>query len=102
MWCPDCPEHGVGIDPAEHRGCLGEVVDAAPYEGIDWVICGSESGPRARRDPEMLDWVRSLRDQCQAAGVAFLWKQDADRGRKIPTPLLDGRSWVEFPTTNER
>lgn len=73
-----------------------------PGRAINWVICGSESGPHARRDQAMLDWVRSLRDQCQAAGVAFLWKQDADRGRKIPTPQLDGRSWVEFPTTSAR
>ena len=73
MWCPDCPEDGVGIDPAEHRGCLGEVVDAAPYEGIDWVICGGESGPQAR--PMHPDWARSLRDQCAAAGVPFLFKQ---------------------------
>lgn len=73
MWCPDCPEDGVGIDPAEHRGCLGEVVDAAPYEGIDWVICGGESGPGAR--PMHPDWARSLRDQCAKAGVPFMFKQ---------------------------
>lgn len=73
MWCPDCPERGVGIDPAEHRHCLGEVEDVAPYEGIDWVICGGESGPHAR--PMHPDWARSLRDQCAAAGVPFLFKQ---------------------------
>lgn len=41
--------------------------------GIDWVIVGGESGPRAR--PMHPDWARSLRDQCQAAGVPFLFKQ---------------------------
>lgn len=41
--------------------------------GIDWVIVGGESGPHARAmHPE---WARSLRDQCAAAGVAFLFKQ---------------------------
>lgn len=40
---------------------------------IDWVICGGESGPHAR--PMHPDWVRSLRDQCAAAGVPFLFKQ---------------------------
>lgn len=40
---------------------------------IDWVICGGESGPQAR--PMHPDWVRSLRDQCAAAGVPFLFKQ---------------------------
>lgn len=41
--------------------------------GIDWVIVGGESGPGAR--PMHPDWARSLRDQCQAAGVPFLFKQ---------------------------
>lgn len=40
---------------------------------IDWVICGGESGPHAR--PMHPDWVRSLRDQCVAAGVSFFMKQ---------------------------
>lgn len=41
--------------------------------GIDWVIVGGESGPGAR--PMHPDWARSLRDQCQAAGVSFFFKQ---------------------------
>jgi protein gp37 len=40
---------------------------------LDWIICGGESGPGAR--PMHPDWARSLRDQCVAAGVAFLFKQ---------------------------
>jgi len=40
---------------------------------IDWVIVGGESGPKAR--PMHPDWVRSIRDQCQAAGVSFHFKQ---------------------------
>jgi len=43
------------------------------YQGLDWVICGGESGPGAR--PMHPNWVRSLRDQCQAAGVPFFFKQ---------------------------
>jgi len=65
--------------------------------GLHWVICGSESGPGARRDPNMLTWVRSLRDQCVAARIPFFWKQDAINGKKIPTPELDGRTWTEVP-----
>lgn len=41
--------------------------------GIDWVICGGESGPHAR--PMHPQWARDLRDQCAAAGVPFLFKQ---------------------------
>lgn len=40
---------------------------------IDWVIVGGESGHGAR--PMHPDWTRSLRDQCEAAGVPFLFKQ---------------------------
>lgn len=40
---------------------------------LDWVIVGGESGPGAR--PMQADWARSLRDQCAAAGTAFMFKQ---------------------------
>lgn len=40
---------------------------------INWVICGGESGHNAR--PVHPDWVRSLKDQCQAAEVPFFFKQ---------------------------
>ncbi|MCX7062812.1 MAG: phage Gp37/Gp68 family protein [Gammaproteobacteria bacterium] len=40
---------------------------------LDWIIAGGESGPHAR--PMHPDWGRSLRDQCAAAGVPFLFKQ---------------------------
>lgn len=40
---------------------------------LDWVIVGGESGPSAR--PMHPDWARSMRDQCLAAGVPFLFKQ---------------------------
>ncbi len=43
---------------------------------LHWVIAGGESGAGAR--PSHPDWFRSLRDQCQAAGVAFLFKQWGD------------------------
>lgn len=42
----------------------------------DWIICGGESGPGAR--PMHPDWARSMRDQCQAAGVSYLFKQWGD------------------------
>ncbi|MEO0385059.1 MAG: phage Gp37/Gp68 family protein [Pseudomonadota bacterium] len=41
--------------------------------GLDWVICGGESGPGAR--PMHPDWARNLRDQCAAAKVPFFFKQ---------------------------
>lgn len=53
---------------------------------IDWVICGGESGPGAR--PMHPDWARSLRDQCAAAGVPFLFKQ---HGEWLPHDKSDPR-----------
>lgn len=44
-----------------------------PARGIDWVICGGESGPDAR--PMHPDWPRAMRDQCAIAGVPFFFKQ---------------------------
>mgnify|MGYP001619842369 CR=1 FL=1 len=62
---------------------------------IHQVICGGESGPKAR--PMHPDWARSLRDQCAAAGVPFFFKQIMVDGRMVHLPMLDGRQWKEFP-----
>jgi protein gp37 len=66
--------------------------------GIDWVISGGESGTRPR--PCDLDWARSLRDQCMAAGMAFFHKQHGGAKKVGGTwggRELDGRTWDEFP-----
>lgn len=52
---------------------LLEDVGRLNLTGIHWVIVGGESGPNAR--PMHPDWARSIRDQCQAAGVPFHFKQ---------------------------
>lgn len=57
--------------------CEDEDGDAAPdVPPLNWVICGGESGPQAR--PMHPDWARSLRDQCAAAGVPYLFKQHGE------------------------
>ena len=61
----------------------GMLVDLMPP--LDWIIVGGESGPNAR--PMHPDWVRSLRDQCQVAGVPFLFKQ---WGNYVPHIWFDG------------
>ncbi|HYN54362.1 MAG TPA: phage Gp37/Gp68 family protein [Methylotenera sp.] len=43
------------------------------HDMVDWVIVGGESGAGAR--PMHPDWARSLRDQCVAANVPYLFKQ---------------------------
>jgi protein gp37 len=63
--------------------------------GIDWVITGGESGPRARPcDPI---WVRDIRDACSATGTAFFHKQWGGRTPKAGGRELDGREHSAMP-----
>lgn len=67
--------------------------------GIQWAIVGGESGPRARpMDPA---WARDLRDQCVESGVAFFFKQWGGVTPKSNGNHLDGRQWLEYPSTRE-
>lgn len=72
-------------------GDLGEL----NLDNIHWAIAGGESGPGAR--PMAIEWVRSIRDQCREAGVAFHFKQWGGVNKKATGRLLDGRTWDEFP-----
>lgn len=98
--------------------------DDPTHPALDWIICGGESGPGAR--PMHLEWVRSLRDQCQGARVPFFLKQMGEYapcpagkckevdpackilneqfgssmcrvGKRTAGRLLDGVEWNEFP-----
>lgn len=66
-------------------------------QGIDWVIVGGESGPRARSMHP--DWVKSIRDQCDRSGVAFFFKQWGGVQKKRAGRLLDGRTFDAMPRT---
>jgi protein gp37 len=68
--------------------------------GIDWLIAGGESGPRHRRiDP---DWVRRLRDRCDANRVAFFFKQWGGTRPKSGGRELDGQHWDALPVPQAR
>jgi protein gp37 len=85
----------LGGDVSDPRD--GVVYTSTPSV-LDLVICGAESGLDRDARAMDVDWVRSLRDQVKGAPeTAFFYKQDADHGKKIPTPQLDGRVWVEMP-----
>lgn len=76
--CLPCPNaaDGLSMDPETGAYDCCRRCDYTGLDdewGIDLVIVGGESGPGAR--PMHPDWARSLRDQCQAAGVAFHFKQ---------------------------
>lgn len=64
--------------------------------GIDWVIVGGESGPRARPIEE--EWVVDIRNQCVAASVPFFFKQWGGTNKKKAGRMLQGRTWDEMPT----
>jgi protein gp37 len=73
----------VNLEELPSASGIGRHLDALSNAGVDkgalipnkldWCIIGGESGPGAR--PMNPDWARSLRDQCQAAKVAFFMKQ---------------------------
>jgi len=63
--------------------------------GIDWVIVGGESGPKAR--PIKESWVWDIRLQCQEAGAAFFFKQWGGFQKSKTGRLLGGRTYDEMP-----
>ena len=73
-------------------GSLGEL----NLSGIDWVIVGGESGPRARSIEA--DWAREVRDQCIEQNVPFFFKQWGGIQKKKNGRVLDGVTWDEMPT----
>ena len=82
----DAPPNYAG--PCAPQGCPG----TSP--GIDWVIVGGESGPGVR-DRCYPTWVRSIRDQCQDAGVPFFFKQWGGIHKAKAGRTLDGREWTK-------
>lgn len=118
-----CPGHDwgdPGYPPIECSFC-------EHHPGVDWIVVGGESGPKAR--PTNPNWVRSIRDQCQAVGAPFYMKQwgcwvspdnygfdigapdislckrhvfpDGQEvyrtGKKFAGHMLDGKEWRQFP-----
>lgn len=92
--------HFLSMEPL-----IGAVDLSKHIDRLEWVITGGESGPLYR--PANPDWFRSLRDQCAAAGVPFLFKQWEGRnqniikakGRKLDGVVHDGYPTKQEPTT---
>jgi protein gp37 len=64
-------------------------------DGIHWVIAGGESGHGAR--PMQREWVISVRDQCERAGVPFFFKQWGGVRKSKAGRELDGRTYDDMP-----
>ena len=64
-------------------------------KGIDWVIVGGESGPKAR--PVQAEWIMQIRDQCVAQKTPFFFKQWGGVRKHKTGRQLEGRTWDEMP-----
>ena len=64
-------------------------------DGINWVIVGGESGPRARIMRK--EWVFDIKDQCERANIPFFFKQWGGTNKKKSGRLLEGRTWDDMP-----
>lgn len=120
----DLQSYVLGDTLCRCDGCMDLAKNAPEMwqaQRIDWVICGGETGPGAR--PMHPEWVRSLRDQCQASGTPFFFKSWGEYaweenfpvpdialktvkkhvdisikvGKKRAGRLLDGHEWSEYP-----
>lgn len=63
------------------------LADFACKRGWLWLVAGCESGPGSR--PCSVAWLRSLRDQCERAGVPFFLKQAEESADLGKDRLLD-------------
>ncbi|CCH54502.1 Gp37Gp68 family protein [Fibrisoma limi BUZ 3] len=99
-------EHVWRIDALRRTGAKVKFLSLEPLigplpnldlTGIDWVIVGGESGRKPR--PMQREWVEDIQRQCEAAGVAFFFKQWGGTNKKAAGRLLNGRTYDEMPFT---
>lgn len=92
------PVHFVSYEPALGPLSIGgrfRPLSGGRGRGVNWVIAGAESGPRARPMDEA--WVRELRLECAGAGVPLFYKQRREGRKIVSLPILDGRRNAELP-----
>lgn len=121
---PGWPVLGVSIEPMLEEMEISHWLPDYPLKtrttgdwksasALNWIVLGGESGPGAR--PMHPDWARKVREDCQAAGVPFMFKQWGEWlhknqqgetkipngfyrvGKKAAGRLLDGREYSELP-----
>lgn len=85
--------HFVSYEPAIGPG------DQIALEGVEWLICGGESGPGHRRMD--LAWAHEMRERCAESNVAFFFKQDSGYKTEMGIDAL-GAVIREYPATWSR
>jgi len=81
--------HFVSFEPL--LGSVGGV----DLTGIEWVIVGGESGPRAR--PMQRVWVEEIQIACRTAGTAFFFKQWGGVRKDLTGRNFKGDTFDELP-----
>lgn len=76
--------------PEKRKGFVSHVHG----KGVDWVICGGETGPGAR--PMHPGWARSLRDQCESSDVPFFFKSWGDWAACKPAGYCEGMGSIGY------
>lgn len=103
-YCTECAADGWSGELSH-----GHWIDPFPEQGINWVIVGGESGPKAR--PCDVEWVRDIIRQCRDAGVACFVKQMGSvwakehgamtwvdkNGGRVQVPDKKGGDWKNWP-----
>jgi protein gp37 len=91
--------HFLSLEP------LLSSLDVSPWlgaGGVEWVIVGGESGRCGQRPIQPLHpaWAREILHQCQAAGVAFHFKQQGEY-EPVPAtvPLRASHQWLRLDGT---
>jgi len=113
------PEHiwmGVSVETKRYLGRVDDLRDTNAHlkflslepllgpmpeldlHGIDWVVVGGESGPKAR--PMDSGWVTEIRDQCIEARVPFFFKQWGGANKKKAGRFLENRTWDQMPCSH--
>jgi protein gp37 len=86
----DEPFDPCGSEDMDDGCCRGHLTKTRG-DGLDLVIIGGESGPKAR--PFDLAWGRSLIEQCRAAGVAPFFKQAGSNARTTLREIREVPNW---------
>jgi len=92
------------------NGAMRNLGPVATGRGLDWVICGGETGPGAR--PMSPEWAQELLWECVTAHVPFFFKRHGSYNERaqgeayVSDPsntgrLLKGLEWNQYPEVSE-
>ena len=110
IWMGVTVEDNVYIDRCEMLKMTGaklKFISAEPLlsdlpdldlSGIDWLIVGGESGPKARKIEE--EWILNLKKMASDNGTAFFFKQWGGVNKKKTCCLLQGEIVQQYPSVN--